>query len=417
MVRKIKFKKLSEINKKNEISLDIFPVRDYNFLEKNTIRPMIGTTFKAEGLIGIKKEISEEVIYKIPIIKIIIEFLELLEEEEKIKLTKTGNLPPRFVKTIYKNSLIKDYFIEENLRTLRTENDIDIIKTARILCELVRYSKKQKGEISLTVLGKKMLKNKYKLLENIIEIYVNKFNWGYFEPSGKNYHFDEILSYILYLLDRGIKYDDESFTEELIKAFPRLLENLEEEDFELFTNENKLSNAFNRQCLGGFLNFMGLVELKEVFLKTVFVKSDIFDEIISFERLNFIRKENKKEREKINADKIILYFGEHNALEVETKIDYDVVENWKKKKKDRIDIQVYPMSEKLSFACTNCGTVFDYDVEEIIMDSKIEEAKFKKTPICPHCKTKNENAVLVNEKGGVDNINRIIMKSLLNMSN
>jgi len=343
MVRKIKFRAKNEKILKKGISLDLIPIRDYNFLEKNMISPMIKTTFKSEGLVGLKTEISEKVIYKIPIIKIIIEFMELLEEEKEIKLTKIGNIPPRFIKKLYKTSVIKNELIESGIRTLRSEDDVEVVKVARVLCEIAKYTKKRKGYISLTQRGKKILKDKYKLFEKIIEIYANEYNWGYLSNLKNEFRLNEILSYILYLLDSGNKYDVSGFTDELIKAFPRLLDDVEIDEFEIFDKKTSLSIGFSITCLKGFLTFFGLVDVKEMLLSTIFVKSDIFDEIISFEKLDSLRKENKKKRVKSNAEGLILYYNKDNILKFEKELNHDIVEKFKRKKKVDLELQIDEM--------------------------------------------------------------------------
>ena len=77
-------------------------------------------------------------ISEIPLIKQIRFFISQIDCSNGIKLTKAGNLPPRIVKELYQQEILKDYFIERGITklsmsvSLKTKDDKEMFRqTAR----------------------------------------------------------------------------------------------------------------------------------------------------------------------------------------------------------------------------------------------------------------------------------------------
>jgi hypothetical protein len=190
----------------------------------------------------------------IPMIRQIKYFINIIEGEKEIKLTKTGNLPPAIVKDIYKQGIITDYAIEFGMK-INTEQDVDNITMMKILCEKTGLIKKRNGRISLT---KKALETLYSAdyFNNLFDVTCHKFNWAYFDSFTSENAGQFGSNYSFYLLTRyGNKWQDETFYADLyFKAF----KDLKDED-----EYYMLQAAYTHRTFQRILKPFGFIEYED----------------------------------------------------------------------------------------------------------------------------------------------------------
>ena len=117
---------------------------------------------------------------KIPLLKQVRHLIAILLNDEKIKLTTAGYLPPKIVKELYALG-IPDELIEDGIAKLNREDDSFSAKLTRIMIKMIKVAKEQKGVMTLTVLGKKMASNPQLLLQELLNLFCTQFNWSYFD--------------------------------------------------------------------------------------------------------------------------------------------------------------------------------------------------------------------------------------------
>jgi hypothetical protein len=287
------FKKFVENqqNKQNSIGID-----DFDGLSPDTMHNLLYSSFTDKGLVQLNKNISTETINKIPIFKLVKHFMQILEREKQIKLTKAEYLPPKFVKELYEKTELKDDGIETGIIKLVSEIDAAIIFESRTISQMCGFSKVRKNEVSLTKIGELLLKDDRKLYFQLMEVFINKFNWGmisYYQDDG---FIQRSIGYTLYLLDKyGNEYREEKFYyDKFIKAFPTSINVFEYDrnpDFKAGFHEGAYLNRVFRT----FLKYIGAIEQKTTINKQEHTsinearKTKLFDEIFTIN----IKKEQK----------------------------------------------------------------------------------------------------------------------------
>src|SRR5699024_5379017 len=94
-------------------------------------------------------DFNDEDCDSVPLFRQVKRLLEMIEKEENLKLTQTGNLPPRIVKEVYSVGASEPH-IQSGIVKLRTEKDSFSVQMARIAAELMRVMKKRSNSLSLT---------------------------------------------------------------------------------------------------------------------------------------------------------------------------------------------------------------------------------------------------------------------------
>lgn len=160
----------------------------------------------------------------VPLFRQIKRLLEIIEKEENLKLTQTGNLPPRIVKEVYSAGAPEPH-IQSGIVKLRTEKDSVSVQMARIAVELMGAVKKRNNTLSLTKKGKEFMKDNRKLLSGLLIVMFTKYNPAYFD-----FYSSENIGYVglgfnLVLLHKYGKKDqkDTFYSDKYFKAFPLLL--------------------------------------------------------------------------------------------------------------------------------------------------------------------------------------------------
>lgn len=153
------------------------------------------------------KSAAPEDYENIPMLNQIKHYLTILRNEKEITLTKNGFLPAKYVKDLYSQGFIGDFAIESGVTKRFWEVEIPSIHLTRILAEMSGLSKKRNNKVSLTKKGEKYLaqNNKAVLFSLVFNIFVNEFNWSFFDGYDDEEFAQVGFGYTLILLN---KYGD-----------------------------------------------------------------------------------------------------------------------------------------------------------------------------------------------------------------
>lgn len=212
----------------------------------------------------------------IPIIKQIKYFINLIEDNKEVKLTKNGYLPPSIVKEIYNKKFIEDVYIDTGITKLTKESDVENISIMKIICEMYGLIKNKNNKIIITNKTKEKLESKI-FFNKIFEIIYKKFNWDYIFYLDEIEYFGQIENnYSLYLLNKyGNKWKDTEYYGKLyIKAFPEYLKCIDS-DSAIICYEIK---TFTILKYLGFIEYK-IKELEEGEIK----KTELFNKYIKVE--------------------------------------------------------------------------------------------------------------------------------------
>ncbi len=161
------------------MSMNSAPRENFDGYSSEQMYNLIHFLWSSGSMIELK-ELSEDDYLQIPLLRQIIKLTSILAEKGKIKLTVTGALPMSIVRDVYSVGT-PDWYIEEHQTKRLTESYSMTVQRTIIMLKLISVIKVQKGVMTLTARGKKIIKDKHQLLSEILQAYTYSFNWAYFD--------------------------------------------------------------------------------------------------------------------------------------------------------------------------------------------------------------------------------------------
>lgn len=225
------------------------------------------------------KELSEDNYSQIPLLRQIIKLTSILAEKGKIKLTVTGALPLSIVRDVYSVGT-PDWYIEEHQTKRLTENDSMTVQRTLVMLKLISAIKVQKGVMTLTARGKKIIKDKHQLLSEILQAYTYSFNWAYFDGyecedvgrMGAGFSLAMVAKY-------GTDWKRDNFyANKYFKAFPILAME------KMWREEVPGETCYTTRTFERFMLELGLIEMKEEKVNRE------NDSVIQFDIHKYVRK-------------------------------------------------------------------------------------------------------------------------------
>ena len=119
--------------------------------------------FTEHSVVQLNTLLHDETALQSPILKLCISYLEIIQHEESIKLTKTDSLPVKIVTELYGKGFIVDELLSTST-IVRIEKDSLSIQLMKILSTQAGLTDIQTGKLSLTAKGNSLLKSPAKLL-------------------------------------------------------------------------------------------------------------------------------------------------------------------------------------------------------------------------------------------------------------
>lgn len=284
---------LDELNRLLRAEMDLInnqPIEEFEGRTPTEMNYLLHYPFDEDSPMKFKENAAAEIFDKIPMLQMVVFFLNLIQKEQTIKLTQKGNLPLKVLRAIYDLRLRPSEYIDSGMTTIRSEEGYTTAHCMRLLCELLGFVKKRKGKMTLTAKGRKAIKtaNHYMLFKDLFTCYTTGFNWAY-----NDYYADEVIgqmgfAFSLELLSKygAIEREDVFYTEKYFKAFPKMIEDMEEPLY-----GNKERNAFASYSHRTFYNFMWMFGMAEVIekgedmlrKKRFIKKTPSLDQLIVFE--------------------------------------------------------------------------------------------------------------------------------------
>jgi len=253
----------------------------YSIVEMTSI---LYNSFDEESIVSFKKA-DAETYKKIPLLNLIKHLFNIIKKNETTKLTIKGNLRPKLVTDIYAQGFIKDEFAELfNTKNLKEDHCL-VINLAKNLLLISGFIKKRHNILSLTKLGKKE-NSDYDFLKRIFEMFVHKFNWGYYDAYQQSIIGQIGACFTLILLDKygNNKQLDSFYGEKYFKALPIFVE--EAVYYEILRETDKFQPCYTVRTFDRFLDLFGLINIekdfsgKNIFPKLYISKSKLFDKLI-----------------------------------------------------------------------------------------------------------------------------------------
>ncbi|MEX2336762.1 MAG: hypothetical protein WD555_05785 [Fulvivirga sp.] len=283
---------LDDLNKElNSIQtlLNNAPKEEFDGRSPSDMFYLLHKPFDKDSPLQFRKQVDQDLLGRIPFLKLTIYYLRYIQEQGAVKLTQKGNMPVRLVKLLYEQKFVKHEYVERGLVKLSKEQDSYAIHTTRIIAELAGLTKKRNNKVSLTKKAEKLLdkNDRCQLFRELFIAYTMKFNWAYQDNYGDNPIGQLGFAFTLeQLIKHGATEKQDIFYGELyLKAFPGLLEFTGRIKF--WTPEEELINCFASRTFTLFLDLFGLVKIREEGKfpdrKTYIRKAGLLDEVFLFD--------------------------------------------------------------------------------------------------------------------------------------
>ena len=187
--------------------------------------------------------------------------LNIIYQEESVKLTQIGNLPPRIVKEVYSCGAGEEY-IESGVIKLNTEKDSISVQIARTFLEKTGLVKKRNNKLSLTKKGLESVDYSNQMKDSLFVFLLTKFNPAYFDGYNFTHLAGFCMAYSIYLLGiYGTEFRFDSFYADMyIDTIPGLLNYRDDIDdnFDLKFAQDCYSVRTFTRCF----HLLGLIDVK-----------------------------------------------------------------------------------------------------------------------------------------------------------
>jgi len=226
------------------------------------------------------KTLSEKEFGRIPLLCQIRQLMAIIKKDGKIKHTSIGNLPVKVVKELYPLG-VNEWMIEAGHSKLSKETDSIGVQLVHIMATLMKIIKVQKGVMTLTKSGEKMVNNPQKLLDELLFTFCGKYNFACFDcfPYPNVGGLGSGFSLILVAKYGSEKMTDRFYASKYFEAFPQLLEGA---TAEYGTVESVTASCYSTRTFERFMRHFGLIEMereRKPDAETYIVKTSLFDKM------------------------------------------------------------------------------------------------------------------------------------------
>ena len=204
------------------------PLDDFCGLTPNEMHHLLCDTFGKKSPIQIQKDVSDEVLYTVPFLRLTEEYIKMIEREDQVKLTPKGALPRKVIDELYGHRLILEDAIESGIVKLTRMTDSVVITSLFINTGLAGLTKTRRGRLSVTKEGAKCLLQGQRndLFHRTVQSFTSTFNWGNNDGFGQHPTGQLGWGYTVYLLTRfgDQRQTMQFYADKYLKAFPKLID-------------------------------------------------------------------------------------------------------------------------------------------------------------------------------------------------
>ena len=210
------------------------PLEEFHGFSPDEMYQIIYSPFAEGAPIQINTTINKQILADVPVFKIAMELLSIINNNIGVKLTPKGNLPVKIVKEIYNKKYMPDIYIEKEITKLSGEEKWPLLHTARIVLQLSGSIRKFKGKLLITKQAKAELEKDQipELFIRFFQAYTTKFNWAYNDRFENEAAGQTGFLFLLSLVNKygSDKHDFKFYTNLYFKAFPMF--ELESKDYD-----------------------------------------------------------------------------------------------------------------------------------------------------------------------------------------
>lgn len=237
------------------------PVPDFEGISPNEMCIIRNNPFDKNSPLSLL-ELSNNDLNEIWLLQIALMIAKATDNPKGLNLTAKGFIPVSLVKEIKEAGLVHEEMIESGLYKLYKESDSEWITLAHILLKISGILKNRHNVLSLTATGKFCLKDHNLMLRKLLESFMIKFNWGYFDGYNSPYIGKLNCAFSLILLNKygKEKYPEYFYSEKYIKASRMLLAEITDLPYNSFSEESY--NCYASRTFHRFLEVFNFVDIE-----------------------------------------------------------------------------------------------------------------------------------------------------------
>lgn len=252
---------------------------------------LYSTSDKENSPLILNPEINEKLITQVRFYNHITQYLHMIKDQQPLKLTQKGNLTRKFCRDLCDMDILEEDRIAFKNRSIMREEDSYYIHLINIFTQLIEFTRKKQGRISLTKKCEEYLNKKSasELYQYLFTAYSTKFNWGYNDLYPEAWIIQGGFGFSIFLVQ---KYGDKAremkfYSDKYLRAFPLAIR--EFHDTEYSTGEEQFQRCFYLRVFKRFLKRFGLIEIEERgdFLSNnqTIIKKELIDHAIKWKNL------------------------------------------------------------------------------------------------------------------------------------
>jgi hypothetical protein len=202
-----------------------YPLDDFEGFTPNEMHGLLYSTFdKEKSPLILNPEINSKLIAQVRFYNHITQFLHMVKEQQPLKLTQKGNLPRKFCRELCDMDILEEERVAFNNRSIMREEDSYYIHLINLFTQLIKFTVKKHGTISLTNKCEEYLdkKSASELYQYLFTIYTTRFNWGYSDLYPEAWIIQGGFGFSIFLAQ---KYGDKTremkfYSDKYLRAFP-----------------------------------------------------------------------------------------------------------------------------------------------------------------------------------------------------
>jgi len=202
------------------------PVDDFCGLSPKQMTALTTRIGSPGCAVRLRERIPEEVIAAIPIFRLVEELLKMAAREGRLELTKLGFLKRKHLHELYGHGFFIVPPIEEKIGSLRNEWDWPAADCARAVLHMGRWTRRYRGNLELTKLGRKMASgSRETLFRSFFEILTVQLEWADHGGPENLGAIQDCVGYSFWLVNRfGREWRTSDFYgNKFLTAFPMIL--------------------------------------------------------------------------------------------------------------------------------------------------------------------------------------------------
>ncbi|HLF36273.1 MAG TPA: hypothetical protein VI583_18650 [Cyclobacteriaceae bacterium] len=241
------------------------PEEDFCGLSPNEMHELVFDTYEESSPLKINSVVPDQVLDRLPFLRLTEEFLKIVQRDRFIKLTPLGALPKKTLTELYDHRYIRDEMIELGITTLSREAYCNFLSTLHYNTVWAGLLRKANGRLTLSKTGKElqMPANRNALFLKTLNAYTEKLAWSDMDGFPAMPVGNLGWGFTLYMLSKEGDAPREAnhYAEKYLKAFPEFLHTYPKREFS--TPVQDLTRCYCLRTFERFLEWWGFVRAEE----------------------------------------------------------------------------------------------------------------------------------------------------------